>query len=588
MCPDADPLAGRRARAPGAIGLAVFVAALLAPRVALQWAGPDAQLSLMMDDASYYFEAARRALAGGTWPSADGVHPTNGFHPLYLLVVTAVQAAVGEGPRALVSAMMAFNLACNSLAVVLLARFVVFRDEDGRGAAGVAAAVLLALSPGWLVHGTIGVENSLSSLLVLAAVLQWDRRYGGVPPAASWGRAARDGALLGLAALGRSDALLLAGVYALAGAWRMRPALGPAGALREVVALGAGAAAVLAPWWIANLAMFGTIAQDSGVALAARFARDYGPHTSAVSLRAEATGVAFWLYRFLWAGGLVPLTAWLLAVAMPFERLRSASRTGRSLVAVVVLAAASLLLRANDPTDVRDIGQAALELALAVPAFGFGLVCARPVRVRMRAVHGVAFAAAALTVAAYAIGFRGFQVWYASGFSLAAVLFAAWGALPAMLRGRRAFTAALLALLCVQSALVVRGWLERGGREGMDRALFANGEALRGRLEAFAASRGGAVKIGSFDSGEFAFRVHPFPIVNADGVMNHAAAVAIRDGSLARWMRAEGVTHLVTSPLRIAQYRRVENFPAVYDSAASAAIGMETYLLDWAGAPAGR
>ena len=39
----------------------------------------------------------------------------------------------------------------------------------GRGFA--AAALVLALDPGWLLHGTLAVENGLSSLLLLAVVL---------------------------------------------------------------------------------------------------------------------------------------------------------------------------------------------------------------------------------------------------------------------------------------------------------------------------------------------------------------------------------------------------------------------------------
>ncbi|MGH8230866.1 MAG: hypothetical protein ACRESY_03500, partial [Steroidobacteraceae bacterium] len=44
------------------------------------------------DDAFYYFTAARN-LAAGHGLTVDGIHPTNGFHPLWLLLLVAVYLA---------------------------------------------------------------------------------------------------------------------------------------------------------------------------------------------------------------------------------------------------------------------------------------------------------------------------------------------------------------------------------------------------------------------------------------------------------------------------------------------------------------
>jgi hypothetical protein len=88
------------------------------------------------------------------------------------------------------------------------------------------------------------------------------------------------------------------------------------------------------------------------------------------------------------------------------------------------------------------------------------------------------------------------------------------------------------------------------------------------------------VVFGSFDSGELAYRIHPFPVINLDGVMNHEAAVAIQHRALAAYMQRVGVTHLLTSPLRIEQYRRVDPFAATFDSAATARLGLSVWVLD--------
>lgn len=564
--------------------VAVLALVVLLPRLVIALAGPDAQLSLMVDDASYYLEAARRAVATGAWPTTDGLHATNGFHPLYMGLLMAVHAIVGDAPRLVIPVVMTLDLALNALAIALLLRAVARRGGPG----AFATALVLALGSAWWLHATMAVENGLSSLLLLLMALRWESRFGAGAPAASWRACALDGLGLGLAILGRTDAGLFAVAYAIGAMVVVGRSRGARAAITETLVITAIAGLVVAPWAIANLQRFGTVAQDSATALAVRYGLDHGPHLSPSGLRAELQGVGFWLYRFLWATGLVPLTAWAWGLVVPVERLRSRSRDTRAAWLVVALAIGALLLRDNGPLDIRSPRGAALEIAIGAVAFVAGLVSARPEGARWRPVFTVVSTAAALDVLAYAIGFRGFQVWYATGPTLACVLFVASAALPGALAGRRALTTALVGLVLVQGAWTLRDALVRGGIEGMDRHILADGEALRGRLEAFAADSPTPVVFGSFDSGELAYVVHPFPVINLDGVMNHDAAVAIRERALARYMVRAGVTHLLTSPLRIEQYRRVEPFTATFDSAATARIGMTTWVLGRDSAGVGR
>lgn len=563
---------GRVARS---IALLVLALLVVLPRLPLQLAGPDAHLSLMVDDASYYMEAARRTAETGKWPSMDGLHTTNGFHPLYMAMLISIHGVAGTEPRTVLPIVMLLNLTFNAIAVWLLLRTVVLRRM---GVASIAAGILLALDPGWLAHGTMGVENSLSSLLLLLAVLRWDRRYGRDDFAPGGGRGwLLDGTLLGLAILGRTDSAIFALAYLLGAVWRMARVRGLRPALAEAIGTGLVATIVVAPWLVSNLMRFGTVVQDSGSALAARYSSDYGPRTSVASLKIEATGLGFWAYRFLWAGGLVPLTGWLLGLSVPLQGLRRHGRAGWIGWSVAGMCAVDLLLRANDPTDIRDPRMAALELGLGVVAFLGGLLFERPLGAHQRPVFGMVFAAAMLTVLAYALGFRGFQVWYTSGTCLVFVLLVSWSALPAVLEGRRTLGTALLVLMALQSALTVGGLLTRGGREGMDRDLLQRGQVLRGGLERFAASSSTPVCFGSFDSGKLSYRVHPFPVTNTDGVMNHDASLAIRQDKLGRYLRAERITHLITDSRRIAEYRSMGGFSAWPDSASSAEIGIEVW-----------
>ncbi|MEY4375049.1 MAG: hypothetical protein RL760_1216, partial [Candidatus Eisenbacteria bacterium] len=430
----------------------VLALVLLLPRLVLALAGPDAQLSLMVDDASYYLEAARRAVATAAWPNTDGLHATNGFHPLYMGLLMLVHRVVGEAPRLVVPVVMAIDLALNAVAMGLLLRALERRGLRG----GFVAALVLALGSAWWLHATMAVENSVSSLLLLVAALRWDARFGDGAPAPAWGARVLDGVLLGLAVLGRTDAGLFAVAYAIGAMGVVARARGLRAALVEVAGIAVPALLVVAPWAWANLRLFGTVAQDSASALAVRYGLDHGPHLSPGGLRAELQGVGFWLYRFLWATGLVPVTAWAWGRIVPVERFRDARRDVVVGWLVLALAFVALLLRANGPLDIREPRMAALEVVIGLVAFVAGLVSSRPEGARWRPVFTVVSVAALFDVLAYAIGFRGFQVWYATGPTLVCVLFVASAALPGALAGRRALTAALVALMVAQGALSLR------------------------------------------------------------------------------------------------------------------------------------
>jgi hypothetical protein len=77
------------------LGLVLFAA--LAVRLYVAWQPVETLVTKNLpDDAFYYFEMAQRLAAGGG-VSVDGINPTNGFHPLWLLLITPVFAAGPEG-----------------------------------------------------------------------------------------------------------------------------------------------------------------------------------------------------------------------------------------------------------------------------------------------------------------------------------------------------------------------------------------------------------------------------------------------------------------------------------------------------------
>lgn len=74
--------------------LGALIALLLSPYLALSLWGSEAQLvGFFPDDAFYYLKTARNVFDFG-FATFDGVNPTNGFHPLYFLLVTALAGMV--------------------------------------------------------------------------------------------------------------------------------------------------------------------------------------------------------------------------------------------------------------------------------------------------------------------------------------------------------------------------------------------------------------------------------------------------------------------------------------------------------------
>src|ERR1700753_2703072 len=80
---------------------AIVFAAGLSLRGFTAWSALERRpFSGVPDDTFYYFAIARNP-ARGLPPSIDGVNPTNGFHPLWMLVLVALFRVGGWAPGAL-------------------------------------------------------------------------------------------------------------------------------------------------------------------------------------------------------------------------------------------------------------------------------------------------------------------------------------------------------------------------------------------------------------------------------------------------------------------------------------------------------
>jgi hypothetical protein len=227
-----------------AIGFAVWTVA--AATVAVLRADRAWIIAHVPDDAFYYLEIGNR-LSRGEGATFDGIHETNGFHPLWQGITTVLARAFhGDG---LVRAALLTSIVFTAVALVVLARLA------SRVVGPTAAAVGLAVS----LHSTVvlsrlvdGMESSVTllALALFAAAVVRARREP------SERRLVVCGAAFGFVVLARLDVLAVVPIAAIAVVLLF-------GARRALLA-GAGAAAVVAPYLAWNLVVFGQLLTVSG------------------------------------------------------------------------------------------------------------------------------------------------------------------------------------------------------------------------------------------------------------------------------------------------------------------------------------
>jgi hypothetical protein len=468
---------GRR----GLVTLALLGTAL---RLGLIWTG-WCDNRVVADDAFYYFTIARHLVAGHG-ATFDGLAATNGFHPLWLLLLTPV-FALTEALRA--GSWLGVHLALSLCALLDLVSGVLLwqllrRLGSPRGAHW--AVAVWFLSPVTVLLSLRGLESSLTVTLfaVWLRVVAWALEDGG-PDAR---RGAPVGILTGLAFLARTDngpllglalALTTLGSWsATRGAWRRLPGF--------LVVAGATAAAIALPWFVWNLVAFGTPWQVSGAAKLAN-PQIFGHVPAALDHRLRYLAAFVWVPAFFVAGEsmkhraaftLIAWTEWLaLAALLPF----------------LVLA----LRRAR----------AAVLRPLALGLFGY------------LAAHAVI----------YALVLRTYVVWYATVPTFILVLLAGGVAAGELLERLRTPWRAALAVAAAVAGIAIFAQYFHATQ------VRPRGEELvvRPILTKIARQAPGTRTVGVFNAGAagyFAPEIGPFAVVNLDGLVNNPSVEAWQAG----------------------------------------------------------
>lgn len=223
--------------------------------------------ALTFDDAWYYFQIGRN-IADGAGSTLDGLHTTNGYHPLWMLLTAAVYG-IGFDDLAAVRAILVVQLALwvtalwvlGSTVATAVAGWPQLRGRDDAEAGGRRGTVVLAglwflvgANPYVLKLFVNGMETGLAALLG-AVLLAMSAHHRGDP----LHRPVVAAAVCGLAFLARTDAVFLIGSLLCWSAVLRRRVD------RTVLAVGAAVAVIGALYVGSNLLLVGHPLQISGV-----------------------------------------------------------------------------------------------------------------------------------------------------------------------------------------------------------------------------------------------------------------------------------------------------------------------------------
>jgi hypothetical protein len=215
-----------------------------------------------IDDTYYLFSIARN-LATGHGPSVDGIHLTNGFQPLIVILYTPIFWLCNPDSWLAVRWTFILNGAIAALAVWASAEVMKALEREmptRRLSAPILAAGLWTGTFALLNQMTNGLETGLYSLFLLLAIGNYaglirDDTPGVTFPLRRW---ACFGILLGFTALARIDATILVVIFVIVLLIERRtvPAL----------IVGSSSFLLTIPWWVYNWVHFGSLMPSSGQA----------------------------------------------------------------------------------------------------------------------------------------------------------------------------------------------------------------------------------------------------------------------------------------------------------------------------------
>jgi len=229
-------------------------------RLTLAWLPEEYLLYVVYDDAYYYYSVARNLVTRGLL-SADGITQTNGFHPLWLFVITPIYALFHSHHWFSIHLVLTVSAVFDTAAAFLIYKTV---EKLGKPDLGFWATAFYLVNPYSLQHTMDGLEIAQNNFFLALLV------YLSLKASPAWLKTGwlSFGAVLGLALLSRTDNVLIVGVLLGYLSWRHRDF--------SSLAKSVGTATFLVlPWLVYNYLQFGSVVQTSGTAYPWHYRQQY-------------------------------------------------------------------------------------------------------------------------------------------------------------------------------------------------------------------------------------------------------------------------------------------------------------------------
>lgn len=214
----------------------------------------------VFEDCFYYLRVAR-SIVNGNGSTFDGIHPTNGYHPLWLLLSILFVWPFSFGSEAPAHLLLSACAVLHALTAFLIYKIV---NLGGNRTVAVFAALLWLFNYNVAGIAMCGLETSLFAFFLAATVYFYLPRRHGLSAAQS----AKIGMLVGLTALSRFDGALLG--FAIAGDQLLSALLRrerPVRMAGRVIPMSAAGAAMMLPWIAWSYSVSGVIFPNSGRAV---------------------------------------------------------------------------------------------------------------------------------------------------------------------------------------------------------------------------------------------------------------------------------------------------------------------------------
>ncbi len=457
--------------------------------------------NLLPDDAFYYFQIARQ-IVEGNGSTFDGTEPTNGYHPLWLVVLLPFFSVFSVGGTfdvtpiyAVLGVSFLINIATALIVLRLVAKLTV------NHLARTIAMIVWALNPFILFESLNGLETSLAlfflalfSLTALHAVAHNQTRDYVIV-----------GVVAGLMVLARLDMALYAVAFAV---WLLFHC-GLKEGMTRAFQTGAVALLVASPWFIWNFNTFGmllTSASNGNVIINhALVVQDNG-----ASLFQSIKAV---FYMLVYHG-----TAVL-------------ERTGMSWFIFALLGASAALLASGE----RALSLHRKEFPLLLALFG-GCV--------------------ALFLINAGIRFTG-RTWYFVSVHLFIVLTSAWILGYFFEHTVRPRLLAVFLIIVLSGSFFLGWYQEIRDQHALQRKMYEMAEYMNERLPV-------GTRVGVFNAGVQGY-FSQVEVVNLDGLVNNSAYEAIRDRRLWSYIQEKDIAYISDFDLYLSyRYKPFLDTPDIY------------------------